>query len=55
MIKRNYFILIIFFVLAFTSHAQQIPVIIKGKEIILPEQAEEYATMFAKFIYTPYI
>ena len=31
------------------------PVIINGKDIILPEQSEEYATMFAKFIDTPYI
>jgi DNA topoisomerase-1 len=33
----------------------KIPVIINSKEVILPEQAEEYATMFAKFIDTPYI
>lgn len=33
----------------------KIPVIINGKEIILPELAEEYATMFAKFIDTPYM
>jgi len=32
-----------------------IPIIINGKEIVLPEQAEEYATMFAKFIDTPYL
>jgi DNA topoisomerase-1 len=32
-----------------------IPVIINGKEVLLPEQAEEYATMYAKFIDTPYI
>ena len=31
-----------------------VPVIIHDKEIILPPQAEEYATMFAKFIDTPY-
>lgn len=33
----------------------KVPVIINGKEVILPDQAEEYATMFAKFIDTPYI
>ena len=33
----------------------QIPVIINGKEVLLPELAEEYATMFAKFIDTPYM
>jgi DNA topoisomerase-1 len=33
----------------------KIPVIINGKETILPDQAEEYATMFAKFIDTPYL
>ena len=33
----------------------KIPVIINNKEVILPEQSEEYATMFAKFIDTPYI
>ena len=32
-----------------------IPVIINSKEVLLPEQAEEYATMYAKFIDTPYI
>jgi DNA topoisomerase-1 len=32
-----------------------IPVIINGKEVILPEQAEEFATMFAKFINTDYM
>ena len=31
-----------------------IPVIVNDKEVILPPQAEEYATMFAKFIDTPY-
>jgi DNA topoisomerase-1 len=31
------------------------PVIINGVNVILPELAEEYATMFAKFIDTPYI
>jgi DNA topoisomerase-1 len=31
------------------------PVIINGKEIILPKEAEEYATMYAKFIGTPYL
>ena len=30
------------------------PVIINEKEIVLPEQAEEYATMYAKFIDTDY-
>jgi DNA topoisomerase-1 len=33
----------------------KIPVIINGNNIILPELAEEYATMFAKFIDTPYM
>jgi DNA topoisomerase-1 len=33
----------------------KIPVIINGREVILPEQSEEYATMYAKFIDTPYI
>ncbi len=33
----------------------KIPVIINGNEVILPEQAEEYVTMFAKFIDTPYM
>lgn len=32
----------------------KIPVIIGGKEIILPTDAEEYASMYAKFIDTPY-
>lgn len=32
-----------------------IPVIINGKQVILPEQAEEYATMFAKFVDTDYM
>ena len=31
-----------------------IPIIVNDKEVILPPQAEEYATMFAKFINTPY-
>jgi len=31
------------------------PVIINNKEIILPESVEEYATMYAKFIDTPYM
>ena len=31
------------------------PVIINGNEIILPESIEEYATMYAKFIDTPYM
>jgi len=31
-----------------------IPVIIKNQEVILPPEAEEYATMFAKYIDTPY-
>ena len=31
------------------------PVIINGNEIILPESVEEYATMYAKFIDTPYM
>ena len=33
----------------------KIPVIVNGREVTLPEQAEEYATMYAKFIDTPYI
>jgi DNA topoisomerase-1 len=33
----------------------KIPVIANGNEIILPECAEEYVTMFAKFIDTPYM
>jgi DNA topoisomerase-1 len=33
----------------------KIPVIINGKEVILPELAEEYATMYAKFIDTDYV
>ena len=33
----------------------KIPVIINGNNVILPELAEEYATMFAKFIDTPYM
>lgn len=33
----------------------KIPVIINGKEIILSKQAEEYATMFARFIDTDYM
>lgn len=33
----------------------KIPVIINGKEIVLPSDAEEYSTMFAKFIGTPYM
>lgn len=37
----------------YNSH--NIPVIINGKDVILPEQSEEYATMYAKFIDTPYI
>lgn len=32
-----------------------IPVIINNEKIILPEQSEEYATMYAKFINTPYM
>ena len=35
--------------------AHKIPVIINNKEIILPELAEEYASMFAKYIGTPYM
>jgi DNA topoisomerase-1 len=31
------------------------PVIVNGNEIILPELVEEYATMYAKFIDTPYM
>jgi len=33
----------------------KIPVIINGTELILPKQAEEYATMFARFIDTDYM
>ena len=33
----------------------KVPVIVNGKEIILPDLAEEYSTMYAKFIDTPYI
>lgn len=33
----------------------KIPVIIGGKEVILPPEAEEYASMYAKFIDTQYI
>ena len=33
----------------------KIPVIINNKEIILSEQAEEYAFMYAKYINTPYV
>lgn len=35
--------------------AHRIPVIINGNEVILPKQAEEYATMFARFIDTDYV
>jgi DNA topoisomerase-1 len=31
------------------------PVVINGRNIILPELAEEYATMYARFIGTPYL
>jgi DNA topoisomerase-1 len=41
------------FPLAYEPH--KIPVIIDNKEVILPELAEEYATMYAKFIDTPYM
>lgn len=33
----------------------KIPVIINNKEVILPELAEEYATMLARYIGTPYM
>jgi DNA topoisomerase-1 len=33
----------------------KVPVIINNKEVILPELAEEYATMYARFIDTDYI
>ena len=33
----------------------KVPVIVNGKEIILPDLAEEYSTMYARFIDTPYI
>jgi DNA topoisomerase-1 len=32
-----------------------IPVIINNKEVILPPEAEEYATMYAKYLDTPYM
>lgn len=32
----------------------KVPVIINGNQVILPDQAEEYATMYAKFIGTDY-
>ncbi len=32
----------------------KVPVIINGGEVVLPELAEEYATMYARFIDTPY-
>ena len=35
--------------------AHSIPVLINGKEQILPLQAEEYATMYARFIDTEYV
>jgi len=31
------------------------PVIINNKEVILPPEAEEYATMYAKYLDTPYM
>lgn len=33
----------------------KVPVIINGREVILPELAEEYSTMYARFIDTPYV
>jgi DNA topoisomerase-1 len=41
----------------FPSEYEQhkIPVIINGKEIILPKQAEEYATMFSRYLESPYM
>ena len=33
----------------------KVPVIINGKEIILPKQAEEYATMFSRYLESPYL
>ncbi len=33
----------------------KVPVIISGNQVILPELAEEYATMYARFIGTPYV
>lgn len=38
---------------AYVPH--KVPVIINDNEIILPQQAEEYATMFARFIDTDYM
>jgi DNA topoisomerase-1 len=32
-----------------------VPVIVNGREVILPSQAEEYATMFARYIGTEYM
>ena len=31
------------------------PVIINNKEVVLPSEAEEFATMFARYIDTPYM
>jgi DNA topoisomerase-1 len=33
----------------------KVPVIINGREVVLPELAEEYSTMYARFIDTPYV
>jgi len=33
----------------------KIPVFINGKEVVLPKKAEEYATMFARYLGTPYM
>ena len=33
----------------------KIPVFINGKEVVLPKAAEEYATMFARYLGTPYM
>ena len=35
--------------------AHNTPVIINNNEVILPPEAEEYATMFAKYLDTPYM
>ena len=35
--------------------SHKVPIIVNGKEIVLDNQAEEYMTMYSKFIDTPYI
>ena len=41
------------FPLAYIPH--NTPVIINNNNVVLPPQAEEYATMYARFIDTPYM